>query len=715
MTNGVRLSEGLARLDGGGETLVFLTPLLGAPRLAYWGPRLPDGAEALLEALVEAPIAQGGLDGGEALSWFSEAGQGFTGHPALLAHRQGRELITQLALRSRRIEDGRLQIELADDDAAVTVDLELGLDADTGVLSSRARLRNLGDDPLSLDWLASVDIPLPHAELMLFGGRWAREFIPERQILGSGAIALENRTGRTSHHAPPFLIGGEAGFGEDHGEVFGLHLAWSGDHRMLAERLRDGRIHAQAGVLLSPGEAILEPGETFDTPWLYAARSDAGLNGLSSRLHAFVREQILRPDLKSRPRPVHYNTWEAVYFDHDLETLKGLANHAAAVGAERFVLDDGWFRHRPNDRSGLGDWTPDPAKYPDGLGPLIDHVRGLGLEFGLWVEPEMANADSDLLRAHPDWVLGAPSRDQPLGRGQYVLDLTKTAVFDNIFDQIDRLLSDHPIGYLKWDMNRDLTHAVSNGRGARRAQTLAVYALIDALRTKHPDLEIESCSSGGARADYEILKRTDRIWTSDNNDPLERQAIQRGFSIFFPPEVMGSHVGAADSHISGRRTPLATRAFTALMGHMGIEADLRAFSEADLAELARVIALYKALRGGVHTGRTRRLTHPDPALIAHALIGAGEALVTATAVATPGHARLSPLRVTGLDAAMIYRIEMLNPPSAGRRPSRRNNGLMRGEILRATGAMLAQIGLQLPNLRAGEVAAFRLTRAAQSG
>ncbi len=699
------------RLDGGGETLVFLTPASGAPRLAYWGPALaPGDPVAELTALAQRGVPGGSLDDGEALCWLPEAGQGFTGHPGLLAHRHGLELITQFAAVRIQAEGGTARITLSDALARVELDLRLALDGAAGVLTSQVRLTNIGDEPLTVDWLAAGVLEQPHADLMLFDGRWAREFAHVRQTLATGLIVKENRTGRTSHHAPPFLLVGEAGFGEALGEVFGLHLAWSGDHRILAERLRDGRIQIQAGELLHPGEIILAPGETYQTPELHLARSPSGANGLSDRLHPFVRERILGGRLKGRPRPVHYNTWEAIYFDHDLPTLRGLADLAAGVGVERFVLDDGWFRGRPDDRSGLGDWTVDLAKYPDGLTPLIDHVRGLGMEFGLWVEPEMANADSDLLRAHPDWVLGVPGRSQPLGRGQYVLDLTRPDVFENIHGQIDALLRDNAIGYLKWDMNRDLTHAVSGGRAATHRQTLAVYALIDRLRADHPGVEIESCSSGGGRADYEILKRTDRIWTSDCNDPIERQLIQRGFSIFFPPEVMGSHVGPRASHTTARGASLQMRAMTALMGHMGTEADLRAFTETERAAVADSFALYKQHRAWMHAGRTIRLAHPDPGCVATALAGEGRMLVSAAQVETPRTAGLASLRLTGLEAGATYTIAQINPPRRARALPRRYPPLTLGETLRATGDMLSHVGLSLPVLRAGEIAVFLLTR-----
>ncbi|WP_421934407.1 alpha-galactosidase [Phenylobacterium sp.] len=706
------MSQGF-RLDGGGETLVFLTTEAGAPRLVYWGPDLgpADPVPALARLSLRA-IPHGMLDGGERLTWLPEAGQGFTGHPGLLAHRDGAELVTQMTLAASELAPGAAHLVLEDAAAAVRLSLTLALDAASGVLSSRAALTNLGTEPLTLDWLAAGAFDSPHADLLLFDGRWTREFIPVRQTLSTGLIAKENRTGRTSHHAPPFAVIGESGFGEIHGEAIGLHLAWSGDHRIFAERLRDGRIQVQAGELLHSGEVILAPGETYETPALYLARSACGLNGLSDRFHPFVRDVILGGRLRGKTRPVHYNGWEAIYFDHDLATLKTLADLAAEAGAERYVLDDGWFKGRPDDRSGLGDWSVDPAKYPDGLTPLIDHVRGLGLEFGLWVEPEMANADSDLLRAHPDWILGDPGRDQPLGRGQYVLDLTRPEVSDNLFGQLDALLSQNAIGYLKWDMNRDLTHALSGGRAAVHRQTLAVYALIDRLRAAHPGVEIESCSSGGGRADYEILRRTDRIWTSDCNDPIERQAIQRGFSIFFPPEVMGSHVGAAASHTTARTASLDLRAMTALPAHMGIEADLRAFSDAERAALAAAIAVHKTLRAELHAGRTLRLEHPDPGCLAFAQLGETLGLVSAAQVATPLTVGLLPLRLVGLEPEATYEITMVNPPERPFAVMKRRIPLVKGDVLRATGLMLAQLGLPLPVMRAGEIAVFRLERVA---
>ncbi|WP_304166178.1 alpha-galactosidase [Phenylobacterium aquaticum] len=698
----------MLRLDGGGQTLLIWLDG-GRPKLAYWGPALPaDIADDAVVAMAEMTLPQGGvLDGGEALDLFPEAGVGFTGHPALIAHRAGGGFVTQMRAAGYVASPGEIEIDLTDPLAGLAVRLSIKLDPATGVAAFRAVLTNTGADVLSLDWMSPCALPFAEVELMLFEGRWAREFQTVRQQIRTGLVMKDNRTGRTSHHAPPFMVAGAPGFSETAGEATGAHLAWSGDARMLAERLRDGRVQMQAGELFLPGEMVLAPGATYETPILYAARGE-GLNGLSDRFHPFVRDQVLDGRLKGKTRPVHFNTWEAVYFDHDLDQLKALAELAASVGAERFILDDGWFKGRNDDTTSLGDWTVDPLKFPDGLTPLIDHVVGLGLEFGLWVEPEMANLDSDLVRAHPDWILHVEGRDQPVGRGQYVLDLTRPEVADNIFAQIEALLAAHPISYLKWDMNRDLTHPASRGRPASHAQTQAVYALIDRLRALHPDVEIESCASGGGRADYEILRRTDRVWTSDCNDPIERQSIQRGFSIFFPPEVMGAHVGPAASHTTARRTSLMLRAYTALIGHMGIEADVREFSDADRGRLAKAIVLHKRLRPLLHAGRTTRQDYPDPGAVAVMVADGQGALVSFAQLETPPHGAFAPLRLSGLEAEASYEVTLLNPRAA--RLGRPIPALVRGETVRTTGRLVAQLGLPLPILRAGEIALFELRK-----
>jgi alpha-galactosidase len=296
---------------------------------------------------------------------------------------------------------------------------------------------------------------------------------------------------------------------------------------------------------------------------------------------------------------VHLNTWEAVYFRHDVDTIKALADRAAQVGVERFVLDDGWFGTRRPDSSGLGDWWVSTEVWPEGLRPLVDHVRNLGMEFGIWVEPEMVNPDSVLYRRHPGWVL-ADGRYPPVyGRNQLVLDLGREEVRDYLFSALDTLLRDHDISYLKWDHNRDLVAPVSSGRAGVRSQTLGLYDLLDRLRRVHPHVDIETCASGGGRVDFGIIERTGRVWTSDSIDALDRLHIQRGFSLLFPPELMGSHVRAPTAHVTRRRHRTRFRGIAAMFGAFGVEWNLLDAGDEELAELAEIIALHKRFAGSL--------------------------------------------------------------------------------------------------------------------
>jgi alpha-galactosidase len=397
------------------------------------------------------------------------------------------------------------------------------------------------------------------------------------------------------------------------------------------------------------------------------------------------------------------NTWEAVYFDHRLDRLAALADVAAEVGVERFVLDDGWFMHRRNDRAGLGDWTVDPEVWPDGLGPLVAHVRRLGMEFGLWVEPEMVNVDSDLYRAHPEWVLrpGDDVGTLPVAwRHQQVLDLVEPAAWQHVHDRLDALLTEYDIGFLKWDHNRDLVDAGHGGRPAAHDQTLALYRLLDALRARHPGVEIESCASGGARVDLGILARTDRVWTSDCNDALERAAIQRWTQLLLPPELVGSHVGPTRSHTTGRTHDLSFRAAVALFGHFGIEWDIASLDEGERAALGRVVATYKRHRDLLHAGEVVHADHPDPAAQLHGVVAPDrrEAMFAYVALATSVTEVPLPACLPGLDPGTTYVVSAVD---TGGEPFRREiqpAPWTAVEAFEATGRFLAEVGLPMPVL-----------------
>ena len=389
---------------------------------------------------------------------------------------------------------------------------------------------------------------------------------------------------------------------------------------------------------------------------------------MAARFHRHLRA---RPHHVDTERPVTLNVWEAVYFDHDLERLKDLADRAAALGVERFVLDDGWFGSRRDDTSGLGDWVVSAEAWPDGLGPLIDHVRALGMEFGLWFEPEMVNEDSEVARAHPEWIMAPSTGRMPLqSRNQQVLNLTIPEAYAQVRDQMMEVLDTCDIGYIKWDHNRDLLESATRatGRAAVHEQTAATYRLMDELKAAHPGLEIESCSSGGARVDLAVLEHTDRVWVSDCIDPLDRQQMNRWTSQLIPLELMGSHIASGRSHTTGRLHTLGFRALSALFGHLGIEWDLARATPAELAELREWIALYKEQRELLFTGELVRADRGDSVLWLHGVVSPGQerALFTLAAVGRSDQSQHERLRFPGLDPEARYRVR---PLLLGERPT----------------------------------------------
>jgi alpha-galactosidase len=509
---------------------------------------------------------------------------------------------------------------------------------------------------------------------------------------------------------------GTEGFSTTAGDVVGVHVAWSGNSVLRVERDAATPLTVGGGELLQPGEVTLGDGEHYTSPWIFFAASDEGLDGLAAVLHAYQRS------LESHPgeQPVLLNVWEAVYFDHDLPRLRQIADRAARVGVELFVLDDGWFHARRDDTAGLGDWWVDPTVWPDGLDPLIDHVRGLGMKFGLWFEPEMVNPDSDLYRAHPDWVLSSGDRVPLLHRQQLVLDLTRPEVWQHVFDHVSAVLTAHPVDFVKWDHNRDLLEAGSAallGAPAVRAQTEAFYALLDALRTAHPGTTWESCASGGGRVDLEVLQRVQRVWTSDMTDALARQQIQRWSTQLLAPEYVGAHVSSPASHTTGRTLSLDFRAATALFGSFGIEWDLSGATEEELEQLAGWVARYKRFRGLLHHGRVVRPPSADPSVLLHGVVAAGadEALVAHVQLDEAASNRGVWVRVPGLEPGGLYTLRWEGPvrevavsmssplppegPSGGR------------PVL---GSVLADRGFWVPRRRPETVTLVHLTRAGSS-
>lgn len=582
------------------------------PHVLYWGKRLHGtvdfNAFTLLAHRQEAPSS---TETEVPLSIIPTIGQGFSGHPGISI--SGSHDEWGMAPTLTNIESDHHQSAVftcVDKHRQVQIISTVRIDKNSDVICLETQIKNLGSNPINIDWCASATMLLPNQcdQLIAFEGAWAKEFQLQQHHLKSGIYMRENRKGRTSHDNFPGFIVHNQSTNEYQGEAYGFHLGWSGNTKNLVNQLGDGRRYAQLGELLLPGEIILTQGQEYHSPTLYTSYSNQGLSALSNQFHRYVRSHLITEHVKNKPRPVHYNTWEGLYFDHDMDTLLDLADRASRLGVERFVLDDGWFIGRNNDQAGLGDWFIDETKYPQGLSPLINKVNSLNMEFGLWFEPEMVNPDSELYRAHPDWALSIPHNNQLPFRHQLVLDLTLKPVQDYLFKCVDTLLTRYDIAYIKWDMNRDLNHPGNHqSRPAVNKQTHAVYALISKLKEKHPTVEIESCASGGARADYGVLKQTDRVWTSDSNDALERLTIQKGFSYFFPPELMGSHVGPRDCHITHRHIAMDTRAAVTLFGHMGMEMDLRELTESEQHKLRAMVDLYKKHRALIHNGFVQRL------------------------------------------------------------------------------------------------------------
>jgi len=710
------MTHEILRLDGRHSTACIETETGAVPVWRHFGARLQDGIPDLFAAFPAAALRRlppASLDRLGGAPVFPCFGNGWPGAPALRAHRNGLGPVQELVLeRVERPDRQSAVLHLADPVAALAARIFLELDPCCDVLTLRTELANLGPEPLSVDALAAASVAVPPGlqQVGYHTGQWSHEFQWRREPVPAAGWCRENRTGRTSHAAPPacFLLGPDTG--EFAGEALGCQLAWSGNHRLALDRHDDGSLLLQAGEWLAPGEVILAPGATLATPAMHLAWSGRGLDGVSAGFHGFARRHLLRwPGGAMRPRPVHLNTWEAVYFDHDPETLRKLASAAAALGIERFVLDDGWFPARDHDRAGLGDWRPDPRKYPDGLGPLIAHVRALGMEFGLWVEPEMVNPDSDLFRAHPEWALQVAGRPLVLGRNQLVLDLARPEVAADLFAKLDALLGGHPIAYLKWDMNRDLAQACeASGRAAYRRQTLALYGLLDRLRERHPQVEIESCASGGGRADFGVLARTSRIWTSDNNDAAARVAIQSGALRLFPPEVLGAHVGPAPAHATGRTQGIDFRCAVACFGHMGVEADLLAMTPAERAALGGWLAFHKQWRPVLHGGGFHQGTTPSGLTWWLAQAEDRAVLAVLTSV-PPGFPQEPALRLPPLADTGRWRVRLARQAGQPRaRPEAGSPWLdaLQGPGAAATGDELAAAGLPMPVMNAESVLLF---------
>jgi alpha-galactosidase len=691
----------MVHLRHGGVSLVLDCGDVTLPKVLHWGADVGDLSELDLEQLfqVSVPAVElGSADVPQIVSVVPEESTAWLGTPGLTGNRNGRDFST--AFRPVAVTVGEhdargglssSSIEIRAEDRFAGLDLELEVELfSNGLLRMRAAVTNTAQGVYALDALNLVlPVPAEAQEILDFSGRYARERVALRRPFLPGTHLRENRRARI-HDGTIALLTGVPAFGNQAGEAWAIHVAFSGDTRTFAEQVMPTGLKViGGGELLHSGEIRLKAEQTYTSPWVYGSYGD-GIDMASERFHEFVRSQRPRP---LPPRPVTINVWEAVYFDQEFEQLVALAELASSVGVERYVLDDGWFRNRRDDTAGLGDWYVDEKVWPYGLDPLIDRVRGLGMEFGLWFEPEMISPNSDLAHRHPDWILRPGQRLPVLARNQQVLNLTNPDAWEYVFGRLDSILSEYPISYVKWDHNRDLVEAgdARTGTAATHQQTLAVYRLIDELRARHPNVEIESCAGGGGRIDLEMLSRVERVWASDSNDALERQSIEAGTGIVVPPEMLGSHIGSPTSHTSGRTHTLDFRAATAFFGHLGIEWDLTRATRADLARLTDWVSLYKQHRGLLNTGTVVRGDHPDPAVRVHGIRSAttDEAIYAIVQMTSSLHAPGGMVRLPGLDPNRHYTLTSIGP-------NQQTGATWAADGAVLTGRILSTVGIQGP-------------------
>ncbi|SDK93925.1 alpha-galactosidase [Nocardioides sp. YR527] len=699
-------------LRRGDTSLVVRLDSTELPCVLHWGPDLGETAVEHLPDLLrslEMPSLDGAIYQHSWASVLPQQTSGWVGRPGLLGSRAGQAWALTFDSVDHTVTEStdctRLTSVALDKPAGVEVTTEIELFGN-GLLRLRASVRNLGATPYAVTLLEpALPVPAEADELLDMAGRHAHERTPQRHAFTQGQHVREAWGGRPGHDSATVLCAGRSGFGFRAGRVWGVHLGWSGNQVLCAESSFTGWKLLRGGELLMPGEMVLGHDETYASPWLYASWGE-GLDAFSGRFHEHLRARVVHP---RRARPVLLNTWEAVYFDMDMQKLIELAERAADLGVERYVLDDGWFKGRRAPTSSLGDWVVDEDVFPDGLTPLVKTVQGLGMEFGLWFEPEMVSLDSDVAREHPEWILGTHAGPGISSRNQHVLDLSDPDAWDHVFGQISALVDRYDIAYIKWDHNRALTGA-GRGRDHRPAvhlQTLATYRLMDALRAEHPGLEIESCCGGGGRLDLGVLERTDRAWVSDCIDAHEGHRLVRWTGLTLPPELMGTHVGSSTDHTTGRRHTLRFRAGTAMWGHLGIEWDLTAMTDEEREELRAWIALHKQFRGLLHSGRVVRAdTVPDGLQLDGVVAPDGrEALFRLSALDLTLGQPAGRIRFPGLTPETAYRVTpvpLAVSPTHSPRPTWHDGGAV------MSGRLLDEVGVVAPLLEADDLVIVHL-------
>lgn len=511
-----------------------------------------------------------------------------------------------------------LVITMTEKASDIVLKLFYGVFEKENVITRAARLENHGETAIELEKMLSfsMDLMYENYEMIYFSGRHAMERTAERIPVQHAKVEIGSTRGTSSHHYNPAVILCEEGAGETHGSCIGACLVYSGNFVAAAQKDQKNQTRFQMGIHPTNFCFHLEKGEAFDTPQAILSYSGTGLTKLSQQYHEIIREHICRGAYKHAKRPILINNWEATYFDFNEEKILKIAEQAQKLGIEMLVLDDGWFGKREDDNSGLGDWFVNEKKMNGSMAQLAEKIHKMGMKFGLWFEPEMVNKDSDLYRAHPDWILQVPERTNSHGRFQHVLDFSRKEVVDAIYEMMSKILGNAKISYVKWDMNRSITECFSAALPADRQgevfhrYILGVYDLYERLTSRFPEILFESCASGGARFDPGILYYAPQGWTSDDTDAVERLKIQYGTSYCYPVSSMGSHVSVSPNHQLNRETPLYTRANVAYFGTFGYELDLNKLTEEEQEEVKKQIAFMKEYRELFQFGTFYRLSSP---------------------------------------------------------------------------------------------------------
>lgn len=609
------------RLDAADISYAMGVNEKGSLQSLYWGKRL--GADDRFPAAKAMPGRSFDLPLTSTLQDYVGWGEGLYAEPDLkITFPDGnRDLVLKYA--SHTIEGNTLNIVMKDIEREVYVTLAYQLDAATGILRRTATVENRTKAPFLMEQAESATWSLPRGtdyRLRYLSGRWASEFTVNERQIQPGKTVLESRRGTTGAQNNPWFAIDHRNATEENGDLWFGALGWSGSWQISVEQDSFQQVRVTGGLNSFDFGYRLKAGERFTTPPFYGGYSANGLGGASRLLHRFEVDTLL-PHLagntEPKLRPVLYNSWEATTFSFDEAGQMTLAEKAASLGVERFVMDDGWFGQRKDDHAGLGDWYVNKQKFPNGLKPLIAKVHSLNMSFGLWVEPEMVNADSDLYRAHPDWVLNFPGRPRTEGRHQMVLNLARPDVRAYVFGFLDKLVTENDIAFLKWDYNRNWSEPGWSSVTVEDQKKVYVefirnyYSIMEELRHKHPQLEIEDCSSGGGRVDLGVMQYTDEVWTSDNTDPYDRLIIQNGYTYAYTPATMMAWI--TDSATGGKKESrsLEYRFLSSMQGSLGIGANLNEWKPEDFTEAKAMIAQYKAIRSTVQRGALYRLRKPE--------------------------------------------------------------------------------------------------------